>query len=69
MKSDRWFRTRAKDLYDSDGSIEVDGDARVSRGSETGAYVEAWVWVPVESDVARHRVSEPTKASQKAGKR
>jgi hypothetical protein len=65
MKSERWFRARAKSLYHSDGSIEVDGNARVSRGSETGAYVEAWVWVPIESDAARQRVSGPTKALRK----
>ena len=69
MKSERWFRARAKRLYHSDGSIEVDGNARVSLGSETGAYVEAWVWVPMESDAARQRVSEPTKALRKARKR
>jgi hypothetical protein len=69
MKSERWFRARAKSLYHSDGSIEVDGNARVSLGAETGAYVEAWVWVPVESDAARHQVSEPPKTPRKARKR
>jgi hypothetical protein len=45
MKSDGWFRSRAKELYCEDGEIEVDGDARVSIGAEDGAYVQAWVWV------------------------
>jgi hypothetical protein len=69
MKSERWFRERAKRLYHSDGSIEVDGNARVSRGSETGAYVEAWVWVPMELDAERQQVSEPAKTLRKARKR
>lgn len=46
MKSDKWFRTRAEELYYEDGRIEVDGNARISRGNDEGAYVEAWVWVP-----------------------
>jgi hypothetical protein len=68
MKSERWFRARAKGLYHSDGSIEVDRSARVSRGGDTGAYVEAWVWVPMESDAARQQVSEHSKALRKAKK-
>jgi len=55
MKSERWIRARAKSLYQSDGSIEIDENARVSRGGETGAYVEAWVWVPMEPDSALQR--------------
>jgi hypothetical protein len=47
MKSDEWFRTRAKELYHEEGEIEVDGDAAVSLGNDDGAYVAAWVWVPL----------------------
>jgi hypothetical protein len=50
MKSDKWFRTRARELYHRDGQIEVDGNARISRGDDEGAYVEAWVWVPLKED-------------------
>jgi hypothetical protein len=46
MKSDEWFRSRAKELYHEDGEIEVDADARVAIGESDGAYVAAWVWVP-----------------------
>jgi hypothetical protein len=50
MKSDKWFRARAKELYCRDGEIEVDGNARISFGDDDGAYVEAWVWVPLEEE-------------------
>jgi hypothetical protein len=48
MKSDEWFRARAKELYCREGEIEVDTNARISFGNDEGAYVEAWVWVPLE---------------------
>jgi hypothetical protein len=48
MKSDEWFRTRAGELYHEDGEIEVSSHARVATGSDQGAYVEAWVWVPLQ---------------------
>jgi hypothetical protein len=48
MKSNEWYRTRARDLYQEEGSIEIDSNAIVSRGDEAGAYVEAWVWVPLK---------------------
>ncbi len=46
MRSDKWLRARAKEIYYRDGKVEVDGNARISRGDDDGAYVEAWVWVP-----------------------
>ena len=49
MKNDEWFRSRANELYGQDGYIEVDGNARICRGDDDGAYVEAWVWVPSKS--------------------
>jgi len=48
MKSDEWFRARARELYHEEGEIEVDGDAPVSVGSDDGAYVAAWLWVPLK---------------------
>jgi hypothetical protein len=50
MKSDEWFRTRANELYSEEGQIEVDSNARVSNGNDDGAYVEAWVWVPLKEE-------------------
>lgn len=50
MHDREWYRTRAKELYHQDGEIEVDPDARVSFGSDSGAYVQAWVWVPSSED-------------------
>lgn len=52
MKTDAWFRTRAKELHQEEGQIEVDDNARVSRGHDDGAYVQAWVWVPAKTDQA-----------------
>jgi hypothetical protein len=49
MKSGENFRTRARELYHEEGQIEVDADARVSV-AVGGAYVEAWVWVPLEKE-------------------
>ena len=50
MRSDKWFRERAKELYCEEGEIEVDSNALVSSGDEDGAYVAAWVWVPAEEE-------------------
>ena len=35
---------QARAMYASD-DVEIDDDAKVS-GSDLGAYVQAWVWVP-----------------------
>jgi len=50
MKTDEWFRKQAKSTYHEEGQIEIDSNARVSRGSDEGAYVEAWVWVPLSTE-------------------
>ncbi len=50
-KNDDWYRERAKELYSVDGKVEVDSNARISRGDDHGAYVEAWVWVPDDDDL------------------
>jgi hypothetical protein len=50
MKSNKWYRTRAKELYHEDGQIEVDDNAPISRGDDEGAYVQAWVWVPLKEE-------------------
>lgn len=41
--SDDAYRAAASWLH---SGVEVDGDAKVSRGDDDGAYVQAWVWVP-----------------------
>lgn len=38
--------TQARELYGREGEIEIDDNARASRGDDDGAYIEAWVWVP-----------------------
>lgn len=45
-KSDDEFRAAAREIHQQDGEIEIDEGAPVSRGSDCGAYVQAWVWVP-----------------------
>jgi hypothetical protein len=50
MKSEEWFRNRAKELYYDEGQLEVDDNAPVSIGDDDGAYVQAWVWVYREED-------------------
>lgn len=39
------YITAARAQYQREGSIEIDDNAVVSRGSDPGAYVAAWVWV------------------------
>jgi len=41
----------ARSLYQSEGEIEIDDNARVSRAEgnpDNGAFVQAWVWVSDE---------------------
>lgn len=40
------YRKAAERLHAEGGKIEIDADAKVSRGDDPGAYVAAWVWVP-----------------------
>jgi hypothetical protein len=42
----KWFRERAKQMYHEEGQIEIDSNAHVSIGTDDGAFVAAWVWVP-----------------------
>lgn len=44
-KLDNWYRRKADEIHGSEGSIEIDDNALVSRGDDHGAYVQAWVWV------------------------
>lgn len=34
-----------KRRWHDEGVIEIDDTARISRGRDSGAYVQAWVWV------------------------
>ena len=49
--TDVQFIQRAREEYGRDGEIEIEEGAVVSRGSDRsrgsdpGAYVQAWVWV------------------------
>ena len=44
-------RKRARQMYQEEGTLEIDDDAIVSQ-SEGGCYVAAWVWVPDEDETA-----------------
>lgn len=39
------YRATALDMHHRDGELEVDENAIVSAGDDSGAYVQAWVWV------------------------
>jgi len=47
--TDAWLVSAAKEIargYDSDeGAIDFDNVPKISRGTEDGAYVQAWIWV------------------------
>lgn len=43
--TDQQYREAARLNYQREGEIEIDDNAVISRGSDPGAYVEAWVWV------------------------
>jgi hypothetical protein len=46
--SDAQYREAAHRLHHADGEVEIDENAKLSRGDDPGCYVEAWVWVPNE---------------------
>lgn len=48
MVTDEQYRQQAAEQYEDEGRIEIDSDAKVSRGDCPGAYVQAWVWVYAE---------------------
>ena len=43
----------ADTIHGRDGEVEVDDNAKVSMGSDPGAYVQAWVWV-YDTDMVKH---------------
>ena len=47
-KDSQAYRIAAKRMFEDEGTLEIDDNAIVSAGSDPGAYVEAWVWVPDE---------------------
>ncbi len=54
MDSARYLE-KAREMYqDKDGAdVEIDDDAKVSRpidDDEEGAWVQSWVWVPVDEE-------------------
>ena len=46
--NDEDYVLAANAQYGDEGTIEIDDGAKVSRGSDHGAYVQAWVWISDE---------------------
>jgi hypothetical protein len=57
------YASTAKEIYEKEGAIEIDAGAAVSLGTDSGAYVQAWVWVH-DSDVAAYRKKVKTRENQ-----
>lgn len=50
--TDARYIEKARAAHEHEGECEIDGNAVVSRGSEPGAYVAAWVWVYSDANAA-----------------
>lgn len=48
----------AAKLHGTEGELEIDDNARVSKGDDDGAYVEAWIWVSDEDAELAERCDE-----------
>ena len=46
-----WYREQAMQ-QSKDGKLEIDENAIVSMGDDTGAYVQMWLWVCDPSETA-----------------
>ena len=49
VPGDHEYVLAARSQYQREGSVEIDEGAIVSRGDEAGAYVQAWVWVALDT--------------------
>ena len=54
---DARYREAAHRLHTEEGVCEVDDNAKISRGDDPGAYVQAWVWVE-NADTKRKLTSD-----------
>jgi hypothetical protein len=63
--TDEEYRGLAKRFFHDEGVIEIDDNARIAKGAECGAYVEAWVWVDNPNWSNGSEESLPTQASGK----
>lgn len=57
--SNRQYREAAKAQHHVEGEVEVDDRAKVSRSSDGGAYIMAWVWVDNADAEAIQRKVKP----------
>lgn len=57
--TDPAYVAAAKRVWQDDGQIEIDPGAAVSKGTDKGAYVAAWVWV--HASEADHETALATK--------
>jgi len=63
--TDEQYREACETRYGRDGDLEIDDGAEVSRGDDSGAYVQAWKWIS-DSQV-RHTLSLPEPVCRKCG--
>lgn len=56
MLNDPAFIRVARKRFNKEGTIEIDLDAKVSRGFDRGAYVQAWVWVDLSDVIKEEKV-------------
>ena len=48
--TDEQYRKAARTIYQEEGEVEIDDNAKISRDDDDeGVYVAAWVWVPADA--------------------
>lgn len=57
--SDEAYRQAARREWGSVDGVDVDLDATVSRGDDSGAYVQAWVWINDEEIIDQDKKEGP----------
>lgn len=62
-ETDEKYRALAKRSFHDEGVIEIDDNARIAKGAECGAYVEAWVWVDNPNWISGGEERLPTRVS------
>ena len=66
--SDEEIYRAAKRIYECEGEIEIDSNASVSRGNDSGAYVQAWLWVDYDQIDKKEEVGHLFAAQSRGGK-
>jgi len=64
--TNRAYVEAAKLLHHDEGTLEVDDNAAVSRSSDGGAYIQAWVWVGNEDVGNQGSAADDNRAEERA---